>query len=56
MNRRLCLDDAINDVAIWRQAGADSVCIDTMNRGLSGGEQHLGLLRQIAEMLALSRT
>lgn len=46
--------DVINDVAIWEQEGANSVCIDTMRYGAKGSPAaHIDLLRRIAAALGL---
>jgi len=52
-NRRT-VDQLLNDVAIWRQAGACGVSIDTMGMNLRGAKQHLELLSQVADRLHIA--
>ncbi|HEY0942587.1 MAG TPA: LLM class F420-dependent oxidoreductase [Steroidobacter sp.] len=46
-------EDIVADAEIWRKAGAASICISTMNRGLRGADEHLEAFRKIADMLEL---
>lgn len=47
------LEDVAADVGIWEKEGANSVCIDTMRMGAKGGDEHVALLRRIAEAIGL---
>lgn len=48
------LSNVIEEVEIWRRAGAQGACIDSMGMGLSGAEQHLDIAREVAESLGLA--
>lgn len=45
------IEDAVEDVMAWHDAGAGGVAIHTMGMGLKGSAEHVRLLRRIAEEL-----
>lgn len=49
------LDAAVADTESWRKAGATGVNIHTMDMGLKSPDEHIEVLRRIAEMLDLSK-
>jgi hypothetical protein len=53
---RRTLDMVLADVETWRAAGAAGVCIDTMNMGLQGADQHIALVRRMSEALGLGKS
>jgi hypothetical protein len=48
------LAEAIGAVDSWRNAGATHVSINTMGSGLSSIEEHVAVLAQLADALALT--
>jgi probable F420-dependent oxidoreductase len=48
------LDQLVDHVGRWRDAGATHLSVNTMNVGVGGVDAHLAVLEQVAEVLALS--
>lgn len=49
------VDQVVDHIGRWREAGATHVSINTMNAGLASIDDHLGALGATAEALALTR-
>jgi hypothetical protein len=41
-------EQAAEDVAVWKEAGANAVCFETLFLGCQSAAAHIGILRRIA--------
>jgi probable F420-dependent oxidoreductase len=48
-------EDGAADAFAWKKAGAQAVCFHTMGMGFASLDEHMALLRQIADMLGLKQ-